>query len=148
MSSSASTDTHPTRPTVGATALAGAGSAIAALAGNLAVLGIATLAGADMIAQPSNQLPLHVGVVLVTTTTVVPLLAATALLLPARRWAARGWRALAVTGLVLGVGSVVLPLTVQAETGTRLALAVMHVITGVVWFLVVRRAAARFWAVA
>lgn len=147
MLSSTSTDPHTAGPTFGATARVGAISALAALAVNLAVLGVATSAGADMTAQPPNQQAMQIGVLLVTATTVLPLLGATALLLPARRWAARGWRVLAVGGLVVGVASVVMPLTVSAETGTRLALMLMHVITGVAWFLVVRRAAARFWSV-
>ncbi|MBA3989675.1 MAG: hypothetical protein H0X54_01350 [Propionibacteriales bacterium] len=137
-------DRPTTHPSVGSAALVGAKSAGASLAANLAVLGVATLAGADMLVRPDANKPvMQVGVILVAATTLLPLLLATMLLIPARRWGARGWRALAVAGLVVGVVSVVMPLGAQARPGTQLALASMHVITGVAWFLVVRRATAR-----
>jgi hypothetical protein len=109
-----------------------------ALAANLAVLGVALLAGAEMVAAKTS-----IGVFFVAANTVVPLLVATLILLPLRRWGARAWRVLATTGLVIGLVSSPAPFTVSAENSTRAALTVMHLITGVVWFLIVRRAAVR-----
>lgn len=146
---SAATHTLPTTsPNLAGAARAGATSAGVAIAANLAVLGVATLAGADMVVrQGASQPAMHISSLLVAVTVLVPVLAGTLLLIPARRWGARGWLALAAAGLALGVLSVVMPLAMEAEPGTRLALASMHVISGVSWFLVVRRAATRFWDV-
>jgi hypothetical protein len=146
---SAATSTLPsTAPLVACAARAGATSAGVAIAVNLAALGVATLAGADMVVRVSVSQPaMHISGPVVAVTVLVPVLAGTLLLIPARRWGARGWRALATAGLALGVLSVVTPLAVEAASGTRLALASMHLISGVTWFLVVRRAATRLWDV-
>ena len=109
-----------------------------ALTANLSVLAVALLAGVEMVAAQNS-----IGVFFVAANTVVPLLVATLVLLPLRRWGARAWRALATTGLAIGLASSPAPFTVSAENSTRAALTAMHVITGVVWFLIVRRAAAR-----
>ena len=109
-----------------------------ALAANLALLAVALLAGAEMVAAQTS-----IGATFVALNTVGPLLIATLILLPMRRRGARAWRALATTGLAVGFVTSPAPFTVSAEDSTRLALAAMHVITGVIWFLVVRRAAAR-----
>ena len=125
-------------PSAGRTWRTGLASICIALAANLAVLAVALLAGAEMVAAQTS-----IGVFFVSVYTVVPLLVATLVLLPLRRWGARAWRVLATTGLAIGLVSSPAPFTVSAEDPTRVALAAMHVITGVVWFLVVRRAVAR-----
>ena len=125
-------------PSAGRTWRTGLTSICIALAANLAVLAVAVLAGAEMVAAQTS-----IGVFLVSVNTVVPQLVATLVLLPLRRWGARAWRVLATTGLAIGLVSSPAPFTVSAEDPTRAALAAMHVITGVVWFLVVRRAVAR-----
>lgn len=125
-------------PSAGHTWRTGVTSIGIALAANLAVLGVALLAGAEMVAAKTS-----IGVFFVVANTVVPLLVATLILLPLRRWGARAWRVLATTGLVIGLVSSPAPFTVSAENSTRAALTVMHLITGVVWFLIVRRAAVR-----
>ncbi len=125
-------------PSAGRTWGTGLTSIGIALAANLAVLAVALQAGAEMVAAQTS-----IGVFFVAVNTVVPLLIATLVLLPLRRWGARAWQVLATTGLVIGLVSSPAPFTVSAEDLTRAALAAMHVITGVVWFLVVRRAAAR-----
>jgi hypothetical protein len=109
-----------------------------ALAANLTVLGVALLVGAEMVAAQTS-----ISGLFVAATTVVPLLAATLVLLPLRRWGARAWRVLATTGLAIGLVSSRASFTVSAENSTRAALAAMHLITGVTWFVIVRRAAAR-----
>jgi hypothetical protein len=134
-----------TSPSVAGAARAGATSAGVAIAADLAVLGVATLAGADMVVrQSASQAAMRISGPVVAVTVLVPVFAGTLLLIAARRWGARGWRAVAAAGLALGVVSIVMPLAMEAAPGTRLALASMHVISGVSWFLVVRRAATRF----
>lgn len=125
-------------PSAGRTWCTGLTSIGIALAANLAVLAAALLAGAEMVAAQTS-----IGVLFVAVNTVLPLLVATLVLLPLRRWGARAWRVLATTGLAIGLLSSPAPYTVSAEDLTRAALAVMHLITGVVWFLVVRRAVAQ-----
>lgn len=125
-------------PSAGYTWRTGVISMGIALAANLAVLVVALLAGAEMVAAQTS-----IGAIFVALNTVGPLLIATLVLLPLRRWGARAWRALATTGLTIGLVTSPAPFTVPAEDSTRIALAAMHVITGVIWFLVVRRAAAR-----
>ena len=125
-------------PSVGRTWRTGLTSIGIALAANLAVLAVAVLAGTEMVAAQMS-----INAFFVAVTTVVPLLIATLVLLPLHRWGAKAWRALATTGLAIGLLSSPAPFTVSADDPTRAALAAMHVITGVVWFLVVRRAAAR-----
>lgn len=109
-----------------------------ALAANLTILAGALVARAEMVAAQTS-----IGVLLVVANTVAPLLVATLALLPLRRWGARAWRVLAATGLAVGLASSPAPFTVSAENSTRVALVAMHVITGVIWFVIVRRAAAR-----
>ena len=125
-------------PTAGRTWRIGLTSVSIALAANLAVYALALLAGAEMTAGAMS-----INGFLVAANTVVPLLIATLLLLPLRRWGPRGWRVLATIGLALGLLSAPAPFTVASEGSTRFALAFMHVVTGVVWFVVVRRAATR-----
>ncbi len=125
-------------PSAGRTWRTGLTSIGIALAANLVVLAVALQAGAEMVAAQTS-----IGVFFVAVNTVVPLLIATLVLLPLRRWGAGAWRVLATTGLAIGLLSSPAPFTVSAENSTRAALAAMHVITGVVWFLIVRRAAAR-----
>ena len=121
---------------------AGLTSTAVAAATNLGVLAVARLAGADMVVQPqSTDQAITVGAGSVVVMTVVPLLLATLLLLPLRRWGPAAWRALALGGLVIGVATVVMPFTVSAAAGTASGLALMHVVAGVVWFVAVRRAA-------
>ncbi len=119
------------------------GLAIAvALAGNLIAFAVASVAGAGMTVQPlgaSEAMNIRPGLVIVTTAS--PLLGATVLLVLVRRLGERAWRVLAAVGLVLGVLTIAMPLTVTASTGTQVALGSMHVLTGLVWFVLVRRAA-------
>ena len=131
-------------PTAAAGWKAGVISTVLALAANLAALAVATAAGAEMVVQPAGATEtLAVGALLVIVTTVVPLALGT-ILLVVRRWRGpKAWRALAAVGLTIGIVTVVGPLTTTASAGTKTALAFMHVATGVIWFLVVRRAAAQ-----
>jgi hypothetical protein len=130
-------------PSAGRTWRVGATATGIAVAVNLVVLAVARLAGEEMTVRFDDAAtPMTIGVLLVASTTLVPLALPTLVLLALRRRSARAWRGLAVTGLVVGLVTVPLPLTVLAAGGTQATLAAMHVITGVAWFVVVRRAAA------
>lgn len=114
-----------------------------ALAASLVVLLVARLSGADMVARPpQTDATTTIGVLSVAVVTVVATLVGSLLLvLLRRRGGARAWLALAWIGLAVGVLTTPAPLTVDATAGTRVALACMHVLTGLVWLVVVRRAA-------
>jgi len=71
----------------------------------------------------------------------VPLLIATALLIAARRRVARAWQLLAAAGLAFGLITIVMPVLATATVATTMTLATRHVITGLVWFILVWRAA-------
>ncbi|MGW6132443.1 DUF6069 family protein [Cellulomonas sp. NPDC055163] len=133
----------PLRVTAATTWRTGLTVAGVAVVVNLLVLVVSRAVGADFLVQQTPDAPAtEVTFVMVGVMTVVPVLLATALLLLLRRWGARAWRALAAVGLALGLLTVVMPFTVDAATGTQVGLALMHVVAGVVWFVLVRRAAA------
>ncbi len=107
---------------------------------NLAVLAIARIGGANMSARPSGQEAMTVGVLMIVAVTLVPVLIGSGFLAMLARRGTRSWWKLAIAGLVIGVVTAPASLTVEAESSTRAALAAMHLITGCVWFVVVRRA--------
>ncbi|MFD4421656.1 DUF6069 family protein [Agromyces sp. NPDC058484] len=112
----------------------------AAVVLDLIVLWIASAGGASLIVTPPGAPgSIQVDAVAVTLTVVVPMVVVGAgVWLLTRRWPAiRLWAAWA--GLAFGVLSAALPLTVEADLGTKLALASMHVITGVAWFVALVR---------
>lgn len=114
---------------------------IAGLA-NVVVLVSAGALGADLLVrQTPDAAATEVSIGMVAVMSVAPVVLATVVLLVLRRWGARAWRVLAAVGLALGLLTVPMPFTADATTGTQVALALMHVITGVVWFVLVRRAA-------
>jgi hypothetical protein len=119
-------------------------SGAAAVALNAVVLAVARVAGADMLVRREVSEPaMAVGLGTVAVMTLVPMLAATLLLLALRRRGPGAWRALAIIGLVIALVTTPAPFTVLAGTSTQVALALMHVVAGVVWFGAVRRAVAR-----
>lgn len=125
-----STDTTPTRPVT----LAVPTAAMAAVLVNIVVLLIGQAAGASLVAggQP-------VGFVQVIVATLAAFaVGALVLWLVARRHAERA-RVLAWVGLVAAVLSTAAPLTMAAELTTGITLAVMHVATGVAWFIAAGR---------
>ena len=106
--------------------------ALAALAANLAVYAVASAADATWLADG-----LTVGWYLVAFATAVSmLLGAVVTGLLARRWAAAP-RWIAWIGLVVGLVTVPSPLLASTNTPTGLALAAMHAITGIAWFVAV-----------
>jgi hypothetical protein len=120
----------------------GALSAGIAIVINLIVLGLGRVAGADMNVQPpGSPAPMTIGVLQVVATVLVPLLVATVLLIAVRGRGARAWRLLAAVGLAIGLITVAMPVLATATAATTIVLATMHVVTGLVWFVLVWRAA-------
>lgn len=111
-----------------------------ALLANLALLVLARLAGADFSVQPPGQAAMTVGVALVCVTTLVPVLFGTLFLVVLRARRRSHWRVLGVVGLLAGIFTAAAPFAVHAGSGTQMALAGMHILTGLAWFLVLRGA--------
>ena len=126
---------------LGAAAKTTGATAVLAVVANVAVYAISRALGADFAVAPPGRPGLTIGVGLVLVTSVVPLVLGGLALAVASRWGAKGWRVVAWAGLAIGVLSVVMPLTIEATAGTKSALVLMHVLTGVAWFIVVRRSA-------
>lgn len=116
-------------------------AAVAAIVINLVVLTIARLAGADLIVEVPGQEPREVGVVEVVAVTGLAVLVGTGILYAVRRRGAAAWRGLAALGLVFALISVAGPLTADGTAGSRWTLASLHVLTGLVWFTALWRAA-------
>lgn len=133
------TDTKTTTPGAGRAAWrAGGHAAVIAATGSLALYAAARLAGTDFQITPAGAARgTDVTAAFVLVSIAVPLLLGT-LLLRALSGRARAWSALAWTGLGLGIVTIATPLMAEADTGARLTLAVMHVVTGAAWWYAVR----------
>lgn len=118
--------------------------ALVSIVANLVAYAVARGLGADFEVTRPDGATMTVGVPAVILTTLVPLVLGLIALVVAARWGARGWSALAWTGLALGVLTVVMPLSTDAAAGTKAGLAVMHVLSGLIWFVIVRQTARRF----
>lgn len=126
------------------TALRAAGViALVSIVANLVAYVIARGLGTDFDVTRPDGATMTVSAPVVILTTLVPLVLGVIALVVAARWGARGWSALAWTGLALGVLTVVMPLSTEAADGTKAGLAVMHVLTGLIWFVIVRQTARR-----
>lgn len=131
-------------PAAGLAARTGGVAVVASIVGNLVVLLGGRLADADMsVVRTGTTEAVDVGASMVLLMTVIPLILGTAALAVATRWGSRGWTALAWVGLAIGVLTVAMPLSVEGSTSTRTTLALMHLVTGAVWFLAVRWALTR-----
>lgn len=117
-----------------------AGLTIAAI--NLALLGIGHLLGADMqVAQSAADTPTAVSVGSVLLMSFGPMILGGLTLWLAARRGLRAWHAVGWLGLALGLLTTPMPFAVVATTGTSMTLSSMHVVAGLVWFTLVRRAA-------
>lgn len=122
----------------GAAALrAAGGAATVALVVNLADRLVAGALGADFQVRIGDTTQ-TVGAAMVTAMTVVPILLGALTLVVAGRWGRRGWDVVGWLGLAIGVASAALPLAAEADSGTRVALALMHLVAGVTWLAAVR----------
>ena len=146
-STGTTTDTSapaPGRSTTSAVLRTAGVAAAVAVVVNLLLLLVGRLAGGEMVLTPAaGGASQTVGVVPVVVATLVGLGLGAVLLLVVGRRGPRAWSAVAVLGLVGGVVTTPAPLMMSADTATHAALVAMHVLTGVVWFLVVRRGARR-----
>ncbi len=130
----------PPTQTVRGALTVGAVAAIGAAVGNLLVLLVGRLAGADMsVVQAGATEAMTLDAGLVALMTALPVAMGTAALAVATRWGRRGWMTVGWLGLAVGLLTTVSPFTVGATTSTAVTLAGMHVVTGVVWFVLVRR---------
>lgn len=115
--------------------------AVIAVAVNLVVWLVGWAADADfrvtMGGQTITVTPIHV---LATTLIALALGLLAAILV--RRWGPVALRTLAVVGAAVGVVSAGAPLQADTDTSTAVALAAMHVLTGLIWLIALWRAAA------
>ncbi len=126
----------------------GVGSAIATVAatsviGNAIVWAIGRGAGADFHVARPGQSAMTVNLPMVIGTTLLPVVIGGLLLWWAARRTARGPRVLAWLGLAVGIVTVGAPFSMEALNSTRMSLAAMHILTGLVWWLAVRRVPTR-----
>lgn len=115
-------------------------AALAALVVNLIVYAVASAAGATWLANGQT-----VAWFMVVLASVIPIaIGAGITVLLARRWTAAP-RVMAWVGLAFALVTVPMPFLQSSDSTTSFALASMHVITGVAWFVAVlpRRAAAQ-----
>jgi putative copper export protein len=120
--------------------------AAAAVAVNLLLLGLGTLAGGSFLVPPfaagGAEVQVGVGPVVVATLLGLAVGFAVAAVLVARR-AARAVRLAQLVGAVLAVLSIVGPLTADTDATTRVALALMHVVCGAAYVLALQPHAVR-----
>jgi hypothetical protein len=106
---------------------------------NLLIWAGAQLAGADFeVSRPGAQ-PMTVGPVTIALMTAAPVLLGSVVLAVATRRSPRAQPVLGWLGLVIGILTAPMPFTVQAGTGTQVTLAAMHLVSGAVWWLTLRR---------
>ncbi|PVG80685.1 hypothetical protein DDE18_22050 [Nocardioides gansuensis] len=115
----------------------------AAVLGNLVVWGAARLLGADFHVVRPDGAAFTVGAGPVVVFTVGSIVVGGLALVVASRLSTRAWSALAWLGLAIGILTVPMPFTVTADLDTQLALVVMHLLTGLAWFVALRRGVTR-----
>jgi hypothetical protein len=139
--------TAPEAPTVPPRAASisrhGIATALAATILNSALWGLGRLLGVDFVVVPRGSAPadaqtISVGIIAVMT--IVPVLLGSGLLAATRGASDRWWPRLAPAGLAVGIVTLAMPLAATASVGTKALLAAMHLVTGVIWFVQVRRA--------
>jgi hypothetical protein len=113
---------------------------VAAAVANALVFGIARFADASMTIPGPPEMP--IGLAIVVVATLVPLLIAGAICYFLIRAFPRPGRWLPLVGLIVAVASAAAPLSQAADLPTGIALAVMHVVAGVTWFLGTKRSSA------
>jgi hypothetical protein len=90
------------------------------------------------VRSAAGQADTSVGPIMVIVTTTVSIGIGVLALVVAASRRRRAWSVLAWLGLVVGVVSVAMPLGVEADAATKVALGAMHLLTGAVWFGVLR----------
>jgi hypothetical protein len=118
------------------------GIALAATVLNTALWGLGRLLGVDFVVVPPGSAPADAQTISAKTIaimTIVPVLLGSGLLVATRGASQRWWPRLALTGLAVGLLTLAIPLAATASVGTTWLLAAMHLVTGVFWFVRVRR---------
>lgn len=126
-------------PTVSSLVAVTVRAAVVALVANVLVHTLARVAGTETVLTPPGAAPVTVAPFSVVTMTIVPLVVGGLLLVLASRVAPGAVRSLPWIGLFVGIGTAVMPLSMGGALDGRLVLAAMHVITGIAWFVSVRR---------
>lgn len=126
-------------PTVSTLVAVTVRTAVIALVANVIVHTLATVAGIQTVLTPPGAAPVTVAPFAVVTMTIIPVVVGGLLLVLASRVSPGALRSLPWLGLFVGLGSTVMPLSMGGALDARLVLAALHVITGVVWFVSVRR---------
>ena len=117
----------------------GAVAAAIATAVNLLVLALGRTTGGTFVVVFGSEPPMPVGVSAVTVMTVVSIALGLALTPLVARAPPRRLRTMQFIGAAVAVASLFQPLTVEADTTTRIALAAMHLITGAAFVLALWR---------
>lgn len=130
--------THSSGTALRVTRHAGRVATVAVVA-NLLVYVMGRVAGVDFRVVSSGGAEFAVGPPSIVLVTVVAVAAGALVLGLVARRTPRAWLSLAWVGLGLAVLSVAMPLTTESAMGTKAALAGMHVLTGVTWFVGARR---------
>ncbi len=118
---------------------AGLAATGAAVVADLAVHTAGTVTGVDFVVHPDGS-TIEVGTGLVAASAAAVLLGTVLARLLALR-GRRGLRDAQAIGAVLALSSLLLPLTVSAKVGTRLLLAVMHLVAGAAYVIALQIAA-------
>lgn len=116
---------------------------VAAVITDLAILGIAELAGADMVVTPHGGRTMTIGIGMIVGALFVAVAIATLALVFLAERGQPLRRALAAGGLAVGLISIVLVLTAAATVDTKIALASIHIATGLIWFIALWRPTVR-----
>ncbi|HEX6056980.1 MAG TPA: DUF6069 family protein [Intrasporangium sp.] len=117
--------------------------AAAATVLNTALWGAGRLLGVDFVVVPRGSAPADAQAIsagIVAAVTIMSVLLGAVLLAATRRASERWWPRVASTGLAIGLVTLAMPLVATASVGTKGFLATMHLLTGVIWFVQVRRA--------
>jgi hypothetical protein len=112
-----------------------AGLAVAGVAAvvNLIVFAVAKAAGVTFVVSFPGEPPQDVNAFTVVLVTVIGVSLGTALTALAVRRLQRGLLVARITAAVLTVASLVIPISVEASTSTKVSLATMHVLGGAIF---------------
>ncbi|MFB8003510.1 DUF6069 family protein [Nocardia sp. NPDC056000] len=108
---------------------------------DLVIFGIAKLAGADMVVTPRGGRTMTIGIGTIIGALFVAIALATLALAFLTRHRESLRRVLAAGGLAVGITSIALVLTAGATVETKIALASMHTVAGLIWFIALWRPA-------
>lgn len=127
-------------PNVSTVVSAAIRAGLVALVANIVIHTVAAVLGVTFVLTPPGGQPVEINVASVSLMSVVPIVVGGLLLALLARYAAGAARSLSWVGLLIGVGTTLMPISMDGDLSTRLVLASMHVVTGLAWFVSLRRA--------